>query len=495
MFVFFVLLIWSFISKKKQVFVCIFSYFIIFVCLNNVCSGFWSLSLYYQNINLLNSKNNLLIIWIFFILLYINFFKNFFYTVVYAFIVFYLNLNFFDISESFLTKISNTSSLNLNLLNGIMLIHPIILYMFYSLFVMNIFVKTFLKKEKNCKVSRLIIIKLTILILVSLILGCLWAEQELSWGGWWSWDFVELIALTYLVIVLSKAHTSSNTLKINIALVKLDVVVIVVSILSVRFNLINSIHNFISLDSSNQYWLYLLILIGGLLVIFNLIYLTSKLTNYKLNDLIYLFVILYIYFYAISLFEFNLNIKYVYMYLIIFLSNLLAFNFFKNFFKFSFLVPFFCNFFFSLIFFLKLISIFFSKLFKNSNLSIHLVLLLLINFTILQKYVFFVRGSDYYLDLNILNYKISNFCNSVFNFIGISADVLTKNLKGVDMFSEDYFKSIFEKSIFEKSIFIELSNTSLQKTIQPESFIIYMLFAFIILSTIFVFIKTKCLFL
>ena len=74
-------------------------------------------------------------------------------------------------------------------MNGIMLVHPYILYTFYCFFigvVLNIFVNLIFLKFyyiKFIKYNKISLIKNFLIIYLSIILGCLWAEQELSWGG------------------------------------------------------------------------------------------------------------------------------------------------------------------------------------------------------------------------------------------------------------------------------------------------------------------------
>ena len=104
----------------------------------------------------------------------------------YSFLPMYLNVMFGDIFTSNSYIISSSVTLNVNLLNGLMLIHPPILYVFYVFYVLEFKVNTFLKYRKVVKgvLIRYKTVYLSILIYFSIILGCWWAEQELSWGGW-----------------------------------------------------------------------------------------------------------------------------------------------------------------------------------------------------------------------------------------------------------------------------------------------------------------------
>lgn len=46
--------------------------------------------------------------------------------------------------------------------------------------------------------------------LSALVLGGVWAAQELNWGGWWNWDVLETSAALLGVLILMAAHTQAN---------------------------------------------------------------------------------------------------------------------------------------------------------------------------------------------------------------------------------------------------------------------------------------------
>jgi cytochrome c biogenesis factor len=75
---------------------------------------------------------------------------------------------------------------NFNLINGVMLIHPIILYIVYILFLIKIFfILNFSKKFFLKNNGAAICWDYTLVYIMSaLFLGSYWAEQELFWGGW-----------------------------------------------------------------------------------------------------------------------------------------------------------------------------------------------------------------------------------------------------------------------------------------------------------------------
>lgn len=161
----------------------------------NLASNNTYISLYYQIISLLNTKDNFIIIYIVYTLILLNIFfsknrrKWVYFTLLWLLVVHNVfistNLHFFTGLDYF------NNNLNSNLINGIVLIHPIFLYIFYGLFFIKIHLllkKNLIFSEKNHKqhnnaTSTTTNFYPTLLILISLILGCWWAEQELSWGG------------------------------------------------------------------------------------------------------------------------------------------------------------------------------------------------------------------------------------------------------------------------------------------------------------------------
>lgn len=115
---------------------------------------------------------------------------------------------------------------------------------------------TFWKKKKSIKFVQLIV---ATTLFFSIFLGSWWAQLELSWGGWWGWDFIEIISLNYLILLLLALHTrSSNQDSYFFALDTLMKLIFFVVI--VKFNYLESVHNFVSLDFflQNFYQLFIL---------------------------------------------------------------------------------------------------------------------------------------------------------------------------------------------------------------------------------------------
>ena len=104
-------------------------------------------------VNFLNTKNNVFLLFVVYTLLLKNTFKSNIGVVacLFAFFIFfYLNISL-EKNKLLFCFLQNGSSINTNLLNGIMLIHPIILYLFYNIYLLEykvIFKKIFFLKGK-----------------------------------------------------------------------------------------------------------------------------------------------------------------------------------------------------------------------------------------------------------------------------------------------------------------------------------------------------------
>lgn len=172
-------------------------------------------------------------------------------------LIFFLLLYYegFDYISTGVSSFFFFKKLNLALLNGVLNIHPWLIFLLYSVL---LFLILFLKNLKHSNPAywnfTFLILKnkfwLISLSVISILLGSFWAFQELSWGGWWNWDIVELISLNFFFISLLIAHSSNNTqlaskkTTLNLKLI----LVFLISVVIVRFNLISSIHAFVNPD-------------------------------------------------------------------------------------------------------------------------------------------------------------------------------------------------------------------------------------------------------
>lgn len=161
----------------------------------------------------------------------------------------FLNANPFTVFE---TALKATNDLNPALQNDYLTIHPPILYMGYAL--------TFtlwglaLVNYADEQINKILNISFS-LILIGIILGSLWAYQELGWGGFWFWDPVEIISLFPLVILGAAIHTANKKLKYWCLISSFPLTFTAITF--VRSGFLISIHSF-AFDISNSLWLGLL---------------------------------------------------------------------------------------------------------------------------------------------------------------------------------------------------------------------------------------------
>ncbi len=151
-----------------------------------------------------------------------------------TYVFFYANA--FTIFEN---QPSGGLDLNPALQSNYIAIHPPILYLGYAL--------TFglwgvsLANDKDLRVlwlSRLSFLVITI----GIILGSLWAYQELGWGGFWFWDPVEIVALLPWLVLASVLHASNYKLTNCLALSAFPAVLCGLTL--VRSGILISVHSF-----------------------------------------------------------------------------------------------------------------------------------------------------------------------------------------------------------------------------------------------------------
>lgn len=201
-----------------------------------------------------------------------------------------LNENFYDISNLWSINIINTK-----LLNGLFFTHPWLNYLFLTLFIglyiILYFYRISIKNINYFKVYLNLVFKNNFyIIFVSICLGSWWAQQELDWGGWWSWDLIEFISLLYCAILIFIVHLNKfNSLNFIFNYIYNVIPLLIFFIILVRYNQILSIHNFLGLIEVNQwffiFYLYFFILITNYIILF--LNINFKKLNY-LN--IYLFI-------------------------------------------------------------------------------------------------------------------------------------------------------------------------------------------------------------
>ena len=205
---------------------------------------FWKL------INILNDTqyNVVLFLFLFLFLLptklkYLNYIKLFS-------LLFFLKL---DVNNIYYF-INNYWNINNVLTNSLSLIHPLFVYILYIntiwMFTNN-FINFFNFKLKLLNSIRIVFI--------ALILGSWWAQQELNWGGWWNWDFIELILFIFFIKYIIYIHICTYKYKYFLKFTKNNLLLyLIIFFLFVRWDVLNSVHSFNSLNFLENYINYVL---------------------------------------------------------------------------------------------------------------------------------------------------------------------------------------------------------------------------------------------
>jgi hypothetical protein len=177
--------------------------------------------------------------------------------------------------------------LNVALLNGVVNIHPWLTFTCYGfLIIISMFFnkttnsKKFLLNNHFLKISKKWLYLL--LIILSIFLGSFWSFQELSWGGWWNWDLIELLSLNFFFIISIIIHLKFYDNFKRVFLFKKIICVFIISFIIVRLNVLSSIHAFGGGVFSNFFFIKLLVLVFFVLTFIGLM---SRKTNFvnKIN--------------------------------------------------------------------------------------------------------------------------------------------------------------------------------------------------------------------
>lgn len=278
-------------------------------------------------------------------------------------------------------------TINFNLLNGIMNVHPCVYLLIY-----NNLLNMYLGFLKNKKIS---LNYAVIYFSTLLFLGGFWAAQELSWGGWWSWDITECTILYIYIYILYMSHT-----KIKNKFTEIFYLFIIIFILN-KTNLIVSIHSFETTYDNN----YIMFIFGVILLFFFL----KKKRNFLFFIFLYTFNYMYLY---ISIYI---------LYYIVFkkISNI-TFNFFNFFQFFSILTKSHFFFFFALFIYYTLYSYFYFLKYNNIFIVTEFYYFkehfCFFNLNFTQSKTIFKNFFIFSLDFIFIFFKKLNFIICSFNF-------------------------------------------------------------------------------
>ena len=192
-----------------------------------------------------------------------------------------------DLGVFLVTSIGAPSAPRLS--NGALLIHPLFLYTYYSVFLCFISVNLLHilnSRASSQKWDLSIFIQPPIASgFVAVILGAWWSNQEFNWGGAWSWDLVEVYLLSTITWSTLFVHTRiRNVMQTYIQLAAL--LTLVTYFLAIRANIGNSVHSFApSISASTYVWCFVLFIFFSALSFYQSSYFFKKSTtfNYSLT--------------------------------------------------------------------------------------------------------------------------------------------------------------------------------------------------------------------
>jgi len=240
------------------------------------------LTMFIVKTNKLDLNCIIIIVYVLYLMSLVSYKKLPIHLVNFSLLVIYFVTNLNDIYQPFNLNEFYAVVQDLSLSNGAVTIHPVMVLVAYSLVISLIVsiinIDFFNKGLFNCnripKATASVKLKsfsYSKILTISISLGAYWAHQELNWGGYWSWDIVEVVSLSILSILLASSHT----FRINppIRTVFLLTVLISLLLLIVRLNIVQSVHGFLSsqLTTINmQYtYLYVLTIVPLVLTLFN----------------------------------------------------------------------------------------------------------------------------------------------------------------------------------------------------------------------------------
>ena len=436
-------------------------------------SQFVLLTFFWRLLHFLNDTQYNILLFIYLYIIVTKKIKNLYIVNVILF-CFYLKIDYVP----YTTFYSSIWNLNTTLTNGLCLIHPLLVYLLYIYILVYIFRKYDIYYYWFVWNFKFYLLSINVL---ALILGSWWAYQELNWGGWWNWDFVELILFIFFIknIILTHSFNFFKTFYFYSFNVSYFFYLILFFVF-VRWDILNSVHSFNLLSSFENYinyifFIFLLFLIYYLLVLtttykkLNSKYIFNKnifiLTNVNLflNLFIYITIIFFIYNVIITLnnqTEQSETVNFLKLFLVLFFC--LSFLFFqKKISIWSFLICIVIKSLINVLFFLSSIFLFFRKKYFYSTL-LHVILLfsfLIFFYSDDFELLFWEKKTNSTLNkLVILKNNLLLSYNSLFLYVNLIND------KG------DFLNTLLESISFFK---IKSSFLSFSLCTEVDSFIVY----------------------
>ena len=265
-------------------------------------------------------------------------------------IIIVISLLTFNIYEYSIQNNFTYLTFNIILDNTYLIFHPPIILFSILIIKYQIFIELTRNKniQKNNNTNNIYIF-IYIILIIGIITGSLWSSYLFGWGGWWIWDPIENISITYLFLIILLIHLNKNTYSKN-NILKIIIFYDYLFFFLFKLNYISSLHIFKSNIFYIKYNLFIYIIIFFLLLLFVTIDSNNKHNNKYIINNIFMYsitIILLSFFLQNFNFLYNLNINYniinIFLNYIIFLflaeivilsHNYVNTNFYKNLFFF-----------------------------------------------------------------------------------------------------------------------------------------------------------------
>ena len=186
---------------------------------------------------------------LFLILVFIKIYRNISIknTILYLlFLVYFIQLT---CSFNVVAVLLNTQIVNITLQNGLLNIHPIYIYNTY-IFAALIWLSNYKWYTINNIIQNMTtnMFSYLCIIISGVYLGSFWASQELNWGGFWSWDPVEMISL-FLVFWFMLHFHNKNDKFLNKPINHLFIAVVTIYLI-IRLGVVTTIHSFVRTNNN-----------------------------------------------------------------------------------------------------------------------------------------------------------------------------------------------------------------------------------------------------
>ncbi len=184
---------------------------------------------------------------------------------------------------NYVIKYLQIHNINTTLQNGLLNIHPPLIYYTY-INVFFIWLQNFSKLSNRTYIynSSSVFYVFILVSLFGMVLGAVWASQELNWGGFWSWDPVEIVSLVTALIFIKSLHNQNNIFIHNS--IMLYVTIFFSIYLIIRTSAVSTVHSFVRSANISPYFIFVTIIISLYVCIIIL---------YKLNIIYYFYILGY----------------------------------------------------------------------------------------------------------------------------------------------------------------------------------------------------------